>query len=70
MWPTGISVAEFDLEVSATDVAVTVIVAPTGRVVGAVYVIAVPLGVEFVESVPQEAVGQDTAQVTPPPLGS
>jgi hypothetical protein len=39
---------------------------PEDSVVGAVYVIAVPLGVEFVESVPHDAVGQETAQVTPP----
>ena len=64
MWPTGISVAELDFDVSAADVAVTVIVAPPeGSVVGAVYVIAVPLGVEFVESVPHGAVGQETAHV-------
>jgi hypothetical protein len=50
---------------------VTVIDAPPeDSVVGAVYVIAVPLGVEFVESVPHDAVGQETAQVTPPLLGS
>jgi hypothetical protein len=50
---------------------VTVIDAPPeGSVVGAVYVVAVPLGVEFVEIVPHGAVGQKTAQVTPPLLGS
>jgi hypothetical protein len=52
-------------------VAVTVIVAPPeGSVVGAVYVMAVPLGVEFVESAPHAAVGQDTDQVRPLLLGS
>jgi hypothetical protein len=50
---------------------VTVIVAPPeGSVVGAVYVTAVPLGVEFVESSPHGPVGQETAQVTPLLLGS
>jgi hypothetical protein len=33
-------------------------------------VITVALGVEFVESVPHGAVGQETAQVTPLLLGS
>jgi hypothetical protein len=65
------SVAELDFEVSAADVAVTVIVAPPpGHVAGAVYVMAVPLAVEFVENVPHGAVGQETPQVTPPLLGS
>ena len=65
------SVTELDFDVSLTDVAVTVIGAPPeGSVVGAVYVMAVPLGVEFVESAPHAAVGQDTAQVTPVLLGS
>ena|SRR5271166_4153290 len=59
------SVAELDRDWSATDVAVTVIVAsPEGSTVGAVYVTAVPLGVEFVESVPHGGVGQETAHVT------
>jgi hypothetical protein len=63
------SVAELDFEASAADVAV--MVAPSAdNVAGAVYVRAVPLGVEFVESVPHGAVGQETAQVTPPLLGS
>lgn len=63
--------AEPDFDVSASDVVETVMVAPPeGSVAGAMYVIAVPLGVEFVESVPQGAAGQDTAHVMPLLLGS
>jgi uncharacterized membrane protein len=48
---------------SVTDVAVTVTVAGFGIVVGAVYVVAVPLGVEVAEKLPHVA-GAVVVQVT------
>jgi hypothetical protein len=55
--------------VSAADVAV-IFVPPADNVAGAVYVMAVSLDVEFVESVPHSAAGQDTAHVMPLLIGS
>ena len=56
------------LVASATDVAVSRIVAGLGAVVGAVYVTAAPDALELLDSVPQEAPVQpvpDSAQITP-----
>src|ERR1700752_1584355 len=61
-----VSVTEADLVLSATDVAVMVTVTWLGgAVVGAAYVVAVPLGLVVGEMVPHGAVAQLTAQLTP-----
>ena len=56
------------MDVSETDVAVTVTVAGVGALAGAVYVIAAPEGLEVADKVPQEAPEQAVPfsdQVTP-----
>jgi hypothetical protein len=58
-------VAVADLVGSVTEVAVIVTVAGLGAVVGAVYFVAVPLGVEAVEKLPHDELPQVTFQVTP-----
>lgn len=51
--PTTVAVAEFDLDVSDTEVAVIVTIGLAGRVAGAVYVAGAPLGVAAGAIVPQ-----------------
>jgi hypothetical protein len=66
-----VMVAEADFVVSVTDVAVTVTVLGLGIVVGAVYVVAVPLAVDVGLKEPHDPPPpQLTVQVTPPFLVS
>jgi hypothetical protein len=58
-------VAVADLVESVTEVAVMVTVAGLGAVVGAVYFVAVPLGVEAGEKLPHDELPQVTFHVTP-----
>lgn len=58
-------VAEADLVVSLTAVAVTVTVADFGTEAGALYLVAVPLAVDAAEKVPHGVLLQVTAHVTP-----
>jgi hypothetical protein len=59
-------VAEADFDPSVTDVAVSVTVSVLGgAVVGAAYVVGVPLAVDVGETLPQGAVEQETLQLTP-----
>jgi hypothetical protein len=60
-----VMVAEADLVVSLTAVAVTVTVAGFGAEAGALYLVAAPLAVEAEEKAPHGVVLQVTAQVTP-----
>ncbi len=60
-----VMVAEAVFVVSVTEVAVTVTVPDVGTVAGAVYTVAVPLGVEVGLKDPQDELLQVTAQVTP-----
>jgi hypothetical protein len=64
--PTIEIVADADLVVSETDVAVTFTVPPVGIAAGAVYVVAALLAVVVGLSVPHAAVAQVTVHVTPP----
>jgi hypothetical protein len=60
-----VTVAEIDLVLSVTEVAVMVTVAGDGTVEGAVYVVVWPLPVEDGEMEPQEEPPQLTVQETP-----
>ena len=67
----SVTFAETDLDGSATEVAVIVTVRSlAGAVLGAEYVVAIPLAVVVGETPPQEAAGQVTVQVTPSFVGS
>jgi hypothetical protein len=59
-------VAEADLVVSLTAVAVIVTVAGLGAEAGALYFVAAPLAVDEEEKEPHAVVPQVTAHVTPP----
>jgi hypothetical protein len=60
-----VTVADDDLVVSETDVAVTVTVKSLGGGPGAVYVVAPPLAVDVGATLPQGVAEQCTVQVTP-----
>ena len=62
---TAMAEPEADLALSATDVAVTVMVRFAATALGAVYVVAAPLAVAAGKTVPQGAAEHDTVQATP-----
>lgn len=66
MSPETVTVAVFEIKVSAAEVAVTVTdESLMGGVLGAVYVVAAPLAVAVGDSEPQGGVEHDTVHVTP-----
>ncbi len=68
---TNVMVADPDLELSATEVALTVMVRSLGGgALGAVYVVGVPLGVAVGDTLPHDDALHETVQVTPLPDGS